>query len=46
MQEVIDPQAVLCALEDMLQEGYISEEKEQGLQNDQRSLKEEEHETG
>jgi hypothetical protein len=46
MQEVIDPQAVLGALEDMLQEGYISEEKEQGLQNDQRSLKEEEHETG
>ena len=46
MQEVIDPQAVLGALEDMLQEGNISEEKEQGLQNEQRSLKEEEHETG
>ena len=46
MQEVIDPQAVLGALEDMLQEGNGSEEKEQALQNDQRSLKEEEHETG
>jgi hypothetical protein len=45
MQEVIDPQAVLGALDDMLQEGYSSEEKEQGLQNEQRSLKEE-HETG
>ena len=44
MQEVIDPQAVLGALEDMLQEGYSSQEKEQGLQNEQRSLKEEEHE--
>jgi uncharacterized membrane protein len=46
MQEVIDPQTVLGALEDMLQEGSSSEEKEQGLQNEQRTLKEEEHETG
>jgi hypothetical protein len=46
MQEVINPQAVPGALEDMLQEGYSSEEKEQSLQNEQRSLKEEEHESG
>ena len=46
MQEVIDPQAVLGALEDMLQEGYSSEEKEQGLQNEKKTLKEEEHGTG
>lgn len=46
MQEVIDPQAVPGALEDMLQEGYSSEEKEQSLQNEQRSLKEEEHKSG
>ena len=31
MQGVIDPQAVPGAVGDMLQEGYISEEKEQGL---------------